>query len=99
MPENPYLDYFDGHEEELYLGLLGNMGSRTFQDYWRRQYERTMRNYKGQLGRQAIAGQEPSGTFYSYLTQQSPFQQQWAQLAPWERGQRSIPSLRWLLPW
>lgn len=89
--------WLEEQPQNLYGALLGTKGSTNFLDYWRSQYGNVYNRYLGALGTQALGGQEPTLSFYDYLTQ-NPFQQQWGKLAPWTRGQRPTPSMRWMIP-
>ena len=113
MPNNIWQDILAYEPEALYRGLLdiknpkyflkrfqaqrGSIGSQSFLDYWRSQYGNQYGNYMGQLGKMALTGQTPNLSFYDYLMQ-NPLEQQWQQLAPWTRGERQTPSLRWMIP-
>jgi hypothetical protein len=73
-------------------GVGGN-----FLDYWRGRTRDVYQDYLGGLGRQALAGQEPTGSFQSFLGDY-PWQDFWRSLSPSQRGDRSstlAPRLRY----
>lgn len=95
-------DYWSGfltdNPDILYQGMLPKTGSQNFLNYWMGQSGNQYNKYLGSLGRQALGGVAPSGSFYDYL-QQNPFQTQWAQMMPWQRGEKMAGRARWNVPW
>lgn len=72
---------------------------RKFQRYFLPRYSDIYTGYEGELGRQAMAGQEPTMAFSDYL-QSYPWLQQYYGTAPQQRGfyqSRFAPRTRWLM--
>ena len=68
----------------------------NFLDYWRRRQGDLYQDYLGGLGQTALAGNEPTQTFQSFL-RDFPFQQRFQGLSPSQRGSQAAPPLRFNL--
>jgi hypothetical protein len=71
----------------------------SFLDYWRRNQGDVWQGYLSNLGQQALAGQEPSGTYQTFA-RNYPWMDYWQRLSPRQRGENRsalAPRLRWNL--
>lgn len=93
MANNPFMPFLEDYPEMLYRAFLPG-GTTPFQDYWKSQYGDVYGGYLGQLGKMALAGQEPTTDFYDYL-KGYPFLENWYRQSPSQRGETTTPRLRW----
>ena len=100
MPNtNPWSFWLEDFPQAQFQASIPQ-GTTPFMDYWRSQYGNVWGQYQGALGKQATAGQPPSLSFGDYLSQQTPYMEQWQALPERDRGiyrGRFAPSLSWRL--
>jgi len=97
MPnQNPWAPWLEDFPSALY-GASIPKGTPSFQDYWQKQLSKVTGEYGTALGRQVMSGQPPSLNFSEFL-QSYPWQQNWYNMSPSQRGLntgRMAPSLQW----
>jgi len=86
-----FLDAFlDDNPDIAFEALRPQSASRSFTDYFRGQFGSTYGDYLGGIGREALAGNEPTEEFVDFLGVQ-PWEAFYQGLSPTARGDR--PSL------
>jgi len=100
---NPWQDFLEEEPEIAYFGHQDQFGGRPAQNqYYQGAYQDVYNQYRGQLGSQALGGQDPTTLWTDFLSDFN-FRDQFNQLSPSRRGEtesrRSLVSpLQWLIP-
>lgn len=98
MATNNFWRDFLSETPDLLWQTMRPMGqTQPFYDWWRSQQGRVMGNYMGNYGRSLMSGQATEWNPLDYLSNY-PFMQEWWNLNPSQRGERTVPGVKWNIP-
>ena len=92
--DSAFAPFVEESPDIAFAALRPQTGAPNFLDYWRRNYGRFQTDYQGALGRQALSGEAPTLSEWSYL-QNYPFLANYLGLS---RGQRGSEPARRFAP-
>lgn len=90
---NPW-EFLVREDEQLTFDTLRpQFGSRSFQDFWRRNQARVLQAFNRETGERALRGEAPTEDFFDFV-QRFPFQARYLDLTPRQRGDFGASSPR-----